>query len=217
MSPAAAAKANPAPTKPAASLCPRGSCRVTEIQQSAAPHRNKPADPAQVQSSHKRNTQTPRPFPGSPACSCSLRRGPTRELRSHKSRVPPTPPPAPSSPAETTAIHPPGFRRATATRASPRGSAAPISLPSGIASSIAAAPAASVTHAFRSAPAGPSSPCPAPSPALGSTASYPAPRIASTSCSGAASAGSNTTLARCAIKSTRACSTPAVPRSASST
>ena len=37
-----------------------------------------------------------------------------RELRSHKCRAPPTPPPAPSAPAETSAMHPPGSRRATA-------------------------------------------------------------------------------------------------------
>ena len=96
---------------------------------------------------------------------------------------------------------------------------APISVPSGMASSMATAPAASVTQAFRELPesAARSRAGEPVSPARGRTASYPAPRMASTSCWGAASAGSNTTLARCAIRSTRADSTPAVARRAAST
>ena len=98
-----------------------------------------------MRSSHKRSTQTLRPFPGSPTCSCSLRRGPTRELRSHKSRVPPTPPPAPSSPAETTAIHPPGLCRATDTHEPGKNLLRPSRFP-------AASPATSPPHPPQASP-----------------------------------------------------------------
>ncbi len=128
-----------------------GSCPAAEIRGSAEPRRSRPAARAQARSWQKPNRRRPPPCPGSPACSCWWRRGAARGSRSRKSRAPPTPPPPPSSTAETSAVRPPAAHRATAAaRISRRSDARPSRpIPSGMASSMAAAPAASVTHAFQ--------------------------------------------------------------------